>query len=179
MKVSPFGNSESSAAARQTAAWADSLLKSVSHTIVDAAKARQLLDRLCAMAQNRISDYDSARQIAWAFRVIYHESTPKENRDRAIDHALSDLEASLALDLPPSKQQVPIERTLQDRLRVVAGFDPAIFQAHFAMIAERLKPGGRTFRRSMRLVVEVMSVSHRQSPVEHRGRWNRTFHPPV
>lgn len=149
MKVRPFGDSESSAAARQTAAWADYLLKSVSHTIVDAAKARQLLDRLCAMAQDRVSDYDSARQIAWAFRVIYHESTPKENRDRAVDDALSDLEASLALDLPPTKQQVPIERTLQDRLRVVAGFDPAIFQARFAMIAERLKrpvavpPAGR------------------------------------
>ena len=76
------------------------------------------------MASGSIPDYDSARQIAWAFRVIYHESVPKEKRDAAVEHALDDLEASLALNLASAAKQVPIETTLQDRLRVIAEFDP-------------------------------------------------------
>jgi len=150
MTLRPFGDpARVVPAAQKTAAWADSLLKSLNRTTLDVAQARKLLDRLCNMARGRIPDYDSARQIAWAFRVMYRESLSKEKRDLVIEHVLADLEADLALNLPSAAEQVPIERTLQDRLSVIAGFDPESFQAHFAIIAERLarpaavQPAGR------------------------------------
>jgi len=141
MKVRPFGDPERVIpAARKTAAWADSLLKSLNQTTFDAAQAHQMLEKLCEMARESIPDYDSARQLAWAFRVIYRESTSKEKRDPVILHVLDDLEAALALNLSSAAGQVPIEKTLQDRLNRIADFDPGSFQAHFEMIAERLAP---------------------------------------
>jgi hypothetical protein len=140
MNVRPFGDPESFVpAARKTAAWADTLLETLSQKAMDAGTARKLLDRLCKMAGENIPDYDSARQIAWAFRVIYHESVPDAAKpDPLIEHVLEDLDAELALNLPSAKQQVPIEKTLESRLRVVAEFDPGFFQAHFDLIAQRL-----------------------------------------
>ena len=137
-KSRPFGNPASDvSAARQIAAWADSLLESLNQTTFDAAKA--------AIARSARQDgwrehpgLRFARQIAWAFRVIYRESVPMEKRDPVIEHVLADLETELALNLKSAGEQVPIEKTLQDRLRVVARFDPEYFQAHFAIIAERL-----------------------------------------
>jgi len=136
----PFGDPKTIAqAARDVATWSDSLLTSLSRTIVDGAKARQLLDRLCTMAVDTKPDYESARQIVWAFRAIFRESVPVTAKpDEVIEHVLDDLDAELALNLSSAKQQVTIEKTVQDRLRVVAEFDPGLFQAHFEMIAERL-----------------------------------------
>jgi hypothetical protein len=139
MRLGPFGNPKSVApVARNVAAWADYLLKSLRDTVFDRALARQLLKRLCRMACDSIPDYDSARQIAWAFRIIYSESLPEGVKpDPVIEHVLADLDSELALGLPPVKKRAPIETALQDRLGSVADFNPASFQAHFGMIAEQ------------------------------------------
>jgi hypothetical protein len=136
----PFGDAESAPqTARAAAAWADSLLKSLSHTVYDRPMARRLLERLCKMASETIPDYDSARQIAWAFRIIYFESLPQGVKpEPAIGRAVADLERDLALNLPPEKKQARIETALPNRLKVISEFDPRSFQAHFATIAKRL-----------------------------------------
>jgi hypothetical protein len=125
-------------AAQKLAAWADSTIRGLSGRVIDAAIARRLLDQLCHMARETIPDYESARQIAWAFRIIYHESVPEQERDSTIEHALVDLGTNLALNLPPEHKQVPIETALQARLRSVADFEPESFKALFATIAGRL-----------------------------------------
>jgi Cytochrome c554 and c-prime len=133
----PFGDPDlARSAAESVVRWATPLIEDLDHAIVDAAKARKLLQTLCTMAGDTVPDYDSARQIAWAFRIIYHESMP--DRDPLIDHILADLETELDLSLPPTNVQAPIVPSLADRLRRIADFDPAPFQAHFKMIAERL-----------------------------------------
>jgi hypothetical protein len=135
----PFGDvSKLIPAARDVIQWADSAISSLERTGFDADKARSLLGRLCEMAGDGRPDYDSARQIAWAFRVIYHESVPKERREPAIERELAGLEAELDLDLTPARTQAQIETALPDRLRKAADFDPAPFQAHFAWIAKCL-----------------------------------------
>ena len=137
----PFGDPECAGpAARCVAEWADSLIKSLKNTVFDDAMAKRLLDRLCKMAEDPSLDYDSARQIAWAFAIIYHERVldPKQ-RDTVIEHALADIGSDLALTLPSATEQVPIEKTLPERLRVLADFDLEYFQAHFGIIAKRLE----------------------------------------
>jgi Cytochrome c554 and c-prime len=137
----PFGDLECAVPAAICAAeWADSLVKSLKDTVFDTAIARRLLIRLCKMASDPGLDYDSARQIAWAFQIIYHELVPDpKQRDAVIEHALADIGSDLALKLPSATEQVPIEKTLQERLMVLANFDLGDFHAHFGMIAERVK----------------------------------------
>jgi hypothetical protein len=134
----PFGDrDEAVAAARAVKDWADERVDALRGQRIDRAKAMALLDRLARMPA-RAADFDSARQIAWAFRVIYHETTPEDDRDPAIESALERLAAMLALDLPPAKEQLPIERGLTERLNVAASYDPAAFAATMAEIAGRL-----------------------------------------
>ena len=139
LKVRPFGDASTLApAARELAGWADSAIHDLDNTVFDAAKARTLLVRLCELAKDRIPDYDSARQIAWAFRVVYREAVQAGRRDAEIESALAALESELDLDLPPAKAQAQIETTLPDRLKKAAEFNPASFQGHFARISGRL-----------------------------------------
>jgi hypothetical protein len=140
LNARPFGDRENAAqAARKVAASADALLKNTKLTVFDHKLVRHWLDRLCDMAGNPSLDYDSARQIAWAFRIMYHESLPKVLAlDPVIEHALDDLDADLALALPSAKEQVPIGNTLPRRLKIVAEFDAGYFHSHFDMIAKQL-----------------------------------------
>ena len=109
LQAQPFGNPQESArAAAAIVQYADTMIESVNHTLIDATKARRMLDRLCQMARDTIPDFESARQIAWAFRVIYHEIVPESHRDAMIESTLASLDADLFLDLPPSKKQTPI-----------------------------------------------------------------------
>ena len=86
LKFRPFGDAPTlGPAARDVAGWADSAIHDLKDTVFDAAMARTLLERLCKLAADRIPDYDSARQIAWAFRVIYREAVPENRRDPEID----------------------------------------------------------------------------------------------
>jgi hypothetical protein len=137
LRAKPFGDPElTGPAARNVVHWADSLLQRLERTLVDVVKARELLLKLCTIACETIPDYDSARQIAWAFKIIYRESV--SGGDPLIEHALADLETDLALSLPPARIQAPIVPTLPDRLKLIANFDPIPFQDHFRRIAARL-----------------------------------------
>jgi hypothetical protein len=134
----PFGDrDESAAAARAVADWADDRIAPLRGRTIDRAQARRLLERLTRMPA-RAADFDSARQIAWAFRVIYEESFDEGDRDASLVAALDRLTAMLALDLPPAKEQLPIERGLAERLEVAARYDPDAFAATMAEIAGRL-----------------------------------------
>ncbi len=138
LKSRPFGNSETIARAQSVVVETESLLKVANRAHLDDNTARRFLDRLCEMADMAIPDYESARQIGWAFRVIYDEIVPKQQRDPVIESALADIASELALDLPPAKQQSPIESAIPVRLKSSADFDPGRFRAHFRKIGEHL-----------------------------------------
>jgi hypothetical protein len=147
----PFGNREPSAAAAQALAnWADAVSQDLRGVIedptrvaVDGPMALRLLHQLCQMALTAPLDYDSARQIAWSFRIIYQET-------RAIDpQALSDPELGKQIDalfdqlhlaLPSAGKQERIVDSLPARLSAVFDFDPDAFQARFAAMAQHLPP---------------------------------------
>ena len=91
----PFGDPDTAraAAARCPARQSPLIRGTEPRGLSTPDKARRLLLKLCAIACETIPDYDSARQIAWAFQVIYRESVP--GRDPLIDQALADLERDL------------------------------------------------------------------------------------
>ena len=134
----PFGEPALARAAARVVESTEPLIRALNHADVDATMARRLLLRLCTIARETIPDYDSARQIAWSFKIIYRESVP--DRDPLIEQALADLEKDLDLSLPPAKAKESIVPTLSDRLKRITHFDPVPFQQHFKRIAERLEP---------------------------------------
>ncbi len=138
LAAEPFGTPDRIARARAVAAGADALLTIDNQTLFDENLARRLLKRLCEMANTGVPDYDSARQMAWAFRIIYHELTPEGKRDAVIEQALAELEGRLSLDLAPKKKLTAIEIAPPDRLKAAADFDPGYFKARFEMIAGKL-----------------------------------------
>ncbi len=143
LRIRPLGDPKTLVpAAQKIADWADAAIKSLDHTTFDSKTASHFLERLCAVAELAAPDYDSARQIAWAFATIYRELIPENHRDPAIEKALASLTAELDLDLPPAQTQALIETTLGGRLKKAADFDPQPFQGYFRSIAKRLNPTG-------------------------------------
>jgi hypothetical protein len=148
----PFGDRERAVAAAQALAdWADAVCHTMRDAIedprrvaVDGPMVLRLLRELCRMAEAGPHDFDTARQIALAFRTIYAETRaidPDLIPDPAIAELLADLDQKAHLSLPAAGVQEPIENTLATRLKAVFDFDPGAFQATFAQIARRLPPG--------------------------------------
>lgn len=145
----PFGDRDRSIATAQALAdWADEVSRDLREKIedpknlaVDGPLALRLLTELCRMAEARPLDYDSARQIALAFRTIYQESKAIDSStltDPAIEQILKALDEQAHLSLPTAGMQAPIEKSFPARLRAVFNFDPAAFQAQFAELARHL-----------------------------------------
>jgi hypothetical protein len=154
----PFGNRKPAADGAQTSAdaaqaladWADAVSKDLhgviedpKHVVIDRKRAIQLLHQLCQMALTTPLDFDSARQIAWSFRIIYRETRaidPKDLNDPELGKILDKLFEKLHLALPSAGKPDHIVGSLPARLSAVFDFDPEAFQAHFAAMAQHLPP---------------------------------------
>ncbi|HEV3122599.1 MAG TPA: multiheme c-type cytochrome [Isosphaeraceae bacterium] len=154
----PFGNPDQVRdAASKIKAWSDDLISRADALNLDASAAVRLLKTLCAMANERVPDYDSARQLAWAFQRIYTESNLKlasGDEARSILEALEqDLHLPLnaareprkaliskkspAQALPESLQELS-NKELAESLRHIADYSPERFQKAMKRLAELL-----------------------------------------
>jgi hypothetical protein len=136
MSAEPFGSGAGVAqAAAELGAWADELVKGRPSSGVDKERAWILLVQVCDEATARGLDYDSARQLAWAFRAIYHDLIPdakKTERNPDIERILIQLETALFLNLGSAQEKTAIEDSLAKRLGQAALFDRAATAALFA-----------------------------------------------
>jgi len=115
--------------------------------IVDRGVALGLLQKLCAIVSGEMLDYDSARQITWAFRTIYHEVVPQATREVQASFKALDSELGLTLHRSPHQtpeqpngiaQKPPIIESLAERLRSIADYNPESLQRHFANLKRSL-----------------------------------------
>jgi hypothetical protein len=148
----PFGDRERSvAAATALADWANTVSTDLSgmfedpkQVVVDGPMALRLLHQLAQTALvTSPLDFDSARQIAWAFKVIYEETKaidPQVLNDPALDAYVETLLEKSRLPLPTVKPRALIVESLPARLSAVFDFDPQAFQTHFTELARRLPP---------------------------------------
>ncbi len=84
MQKEPFGDPKPLVeAARKLAVKLDFLADSVQRNPFQIARGQQLLNDILKTGQNSELDYDSARQLTWAFRVIYDEiyGTPPSTQE--------------------------------------------------------------------------------------------------
>jgi hypothetical protein len=146
--VQPFGNCpEIAAAARALASqldqWIGELTKN--RTLYDQSAALRVLRKLCATGEQEILDYDSARQIAWAFDVIYREwKSSEKDGDQRILEIIGTLKRELQLDLPQKSprpeptEKAPISRALPESLLKINDYDPDKFKKALKKISELL-----------------------------------------
>ena len=101
------------------------------------AQAPNLLAMLCNVGDKAFVDYDSARQLAWAFKVIYEEWRPKGERDARVTEILDALTKDLKLELPagPNKD---IVKELPNALERINDYDPGKFAENMRKLAKCL-----------------------------------------
>jgi hypothetical protein len=109
--------------------------------IVDQDTALKMLRALGKHVAERVPDYESARQMAWAFQTIYREWSREPNQPKKeIVDILNRLDQSLVLTLGPGRagKRTAIADSLADRLKVAANYNPGDFALDFKKLMAEL-----------------------------------------
>jgi hypothetical protein len=155
LERSPFGSpSRVHAACSELAAWLTAeVVAPVSAKPFDDRAVADATNVLIVIASTEQHDYDSARQIAWALRVLSCDASTDSARGKAINEALESLALSLRLDLPnglthscaplssidPSRQLTPLAIVLPTALATTIDFDSEVFRRHMQKLRETLR----------------------------------------
>ncbi len=143
--VQPFGKlDEVARAAHDLAKWCAQLEAGLGQKNIkyDRAGAVSLLRQLCSLSATDVPDYDTARQMAWAFKMIYSELAeldPKPANDSEIQAKLKALDAELKLSLP-SGQEHQLLAELPLALQKISEYNPGKVQQIFQQLAKLLPP---------------------------------------
>jgi Cytochrome c554 and c-prime len=139
--VQPFGEPGTvESAAKALAQWSDGLRASLAKGTYDKAAALRILHQLAAEPARSTPDFESARQLAWAFEIVYQDycrEGKEVKTDPAVNAVVRKLKADLNLELPSGK-----ERKLLDFLRASlerqAAYDPEPVKKAFAQLTKLL-----------------------------------------
>lgn len=135
----PFGAPErisdaSSAAVRELDVVIDSLAQQeISHE-----STKVLLKRVAETAASKAVDYDTARQLGWAFTVIYKGTADQANGTAEIAAIVDQLSAELGLALTPQGREHTIDEHLAASLRRAREYDPERFQQQMKGLSDFL-----------------------------------------
>ncbi|MCH7988720.1 MAG: hypothetical protein IID46_06145, partial [Planctomycetes bacterium] len=148
----PFGKqSDINEPLREFISLLDTIAEDLAATKLDSAAGLQILTQLAEIGSTQTLDYDAARQIAWALRVVFDEckSSAKiiATKDIAqMEHIVKQLENHLTLtfswkqekkkltQLFPKESafreydEIPLDQTLAR----IADYDPSSVRKHFA-----------------------------------------------
>jgi hypothetical protein len=117
----------------------------------DSAASAAALRQLCTAAGEGVPDYDSARQLAWAFNSIYQEYKDAKSAGgkssnsnwENIDRELAALNAQLRLTMNPLRpaakdvcEQALTDGDLQAAVESAMSYSPEQFQQHFKVLAD-------------------------------------------
>ncbi len=155
LERSPFGSpSRVNATCSELTAWLTAeVVAPVSAKLFDDRAVADATNVLIVIASAEQHDYDSARQIAWALRVLSCDASTDSARGKAINEALESLALSLRLDLPnglmhscaplssidPSRQLTPLAIVLPTTLATTIDFDSEVFRRHMQKLRETLR----------------------------------------
>ncbi len=144
----PFGDTETFiATTRKTVGDLDAAVRVLEGTKFTKSVGEKVLRVLADRAVNGFYDYDSARNLLWAFQHVRAEALPEPSPQ--IEGELEKLSAMFVMDLKAGRtvqQRLPgavqgrevQEVDLTKTLPPIADFDPAKFRASFKVIAEAL-----------------------------------------
>jgi hypothetical protein len=152
MAARPFGDlARAGTIAREIVTWTEEPLGVLGQMararpgqpgpVVDRGRALKMLRRIGSIAAERVPDYDSARQLAWAFRTIYHELVLEPaQRNPKIEAIFDRLDQKLKLSLGtlPTAERRPVVDQLPERMKAAESYSPADFQQDMAELVKLL-----------------------------------------
>ena len=122
----PFGTPEVIAnAANAIIRQLDLFITSLEQASLKKDDAPLILAQLCQLADSPTIDYESARQIGWAFTIILKQYPPQNHADFA--DPVERLEIQLKLSLP-SGQEREIQDELPAALKAASSYEPDAFR---------------------------------------------------
>jgi hypothetical protein len=105
--------------------------------------AAEVLNRIGNLAAAELHDYDSARQLVWAFERVYEDFktlSPASTNHVAIDQELRELKAlDLMVDLTAGQKQIGESATLSAFLQARGNYKPQAFQAQFTRLRNAVR----------------------------------------
>lgn len=152
--MSPFGDRENLIkAARASADSGDRLAAELDSQGLTMTDGTAILEQIVEMAATETLDYDSARQLVWAFAVVQQELEPRIEKGTAsslLKEELTSVKQMFVLSLKdgrPEEHQIPgatqtrpvTEVDLQTVLPPIADYDAVAFQKAFAELRQRHK----------------------------------------
>jgi hypothetical protein len=122
----PFGDpAVVGLAAGKVAAQVDDLVSSIKGVSLEKGDDVEALKRLCSQAESATVDYESARQIGWAFTIILRAYPPENSA--AFKEPIEQLEVQLKLNLPWGQEE-KIGEQLPAALKAVSDYEPEEFR---------------------------------------------------
>jgi len=108
----PFGEpGKVVGAARDMIAWCDEVIADLNSATYGQAESVALLHKVCALTSLEYADYDSARQIASVFKVIFDELKEKGPRAGDLQNLLRQMETDLNMR-PYSHREQRLEKMM-------------------------------------------------------------------
>jgi hypothetical protein len=138
--TTPYGKpNQVATAARNMAAAINPLLAQVRKQKMNQEAAGRLLHQFAARAKGPWPDYDSARQFAWAYRLILSEAFPDQANSPAVVKSLKALDEQLRLTFPQGRE--PIVNSLPHALGRISAYEPARFRQAMSDLAAKTVGG--------------------------------------
>jgi hypothetical protein len=144
LEVRPFGKAEAVARqAQELSDWAKRHAESIGAQAAkyDPTTPRRLLAELLRVEKHTTPDYDSARQIAWAFRVLQQEVGPKAKGSLEASPQWKALDKEMNLALPRGRE-FKILNTLPYSLDRISNYDPVMFRNNLEAVANKFRNFG-------------------------------------
>lgn len=142
LESQPFGNpKEVGLAAHELIDWLDGIIKRLNDKSCnyDQSAAKKLLNDLFELNKGKLLDYESARQIFWAFRVIYKELKPDCDQDSEYKKLIEPFNKLLRPDLRAKPFVVdPLIKNLANSLKVMSEYEPERFKDDFQALQKLL-----------------------------------------
>jgi hypothetical protein len=133
----PFGDPARIAkAAGAMAAWADGLAVRINATTLYPTSARSLLVKIPELYGRDLLEYDSARQVSWAFATITNE-LPGRRSDTERE-ALREIDKAVSLRLPRAPDKLA-ESERKARIRTIRNYNPEAFRSLLHRLGNREK----------------------------------------
>lgn len=131
----PFGNApEVATAAKELVVWSDAYRARLAKAPYDKAAALRILHEL---AKQPAPDFETARQLAWAFETVYADYVRLGEANAEVMSGIKKLREELSLKLPSGKEG-NLLKWLPIWLKHGAAYEPEPFQNAFAELATRL-----------------------------------------
>jgi hypothetical protein len=114
-------------AAKELAAWADGMIVRSRSAYATSDSTKAVLAKMSPRYGTRGNDYDSAREVAWAFGTIYNEVYGVKGGDPKVRQTLAKLDKELKLKLSQGRGNW-VEDELDLSLDAIKKYDPKTFR---------------------------------------------------